>query len=97
MWFEQVVNGSPISTMNTVDFNPFVLFGNFKDFWVNIKCIYGVVDHIIDGSDVDDLWHNVKIQMKAIVDIEWENCRAIKDHVEQEKYNDLKNLPNLKI
>lgn len=43
------------------------------------------MDKAIDGSDFDDLWHDAKIQMKAIVKFEWKNCLDIIDGVEQEK------------
>lgn len=43
------------------------------------------MDKAIDGSDFDDLWHHAKIQMKAIVNVEWKNCLDITDGVEQEK------------
>lgn len=75
----QVVVGTPSAL------NPFVEFGNVKEFWSNIKCIYDVVDKVIDESNVDDLWHDVKLQMKAIVEIEWKNCLNITNGVEQEK------------
>lgn len=65
--------------------NPFILFGNFKDFWVNVKCIHRVADEVMDGSDVDDLWYDAKIKIKAIVDVEWRNCLNMGDSVEQEK------------
>lgn len=81
LWFAQVVNGGPSSAT----LNPFVLFGNFEEFWLNVKCIHRVVDKVMDESNVDDLWHDVKIQMKAIVDIEWSNCLQISDGAEQEK------------
>lgn len=80
MWFAQVVSGAPST------FNPIVAaLSNSKDFWLNIKCIYDVMDKAIDGSDVDDLWHDAKIQMKSIVNVEWKNCLDITDGVEQEK------------
>lgn len=78
------MNGAP-SSSSAIGLNPFTLFGNFKDFWVNIKCIHRVLNEVMDGSDVDDLWHDTKIKMKAIVDIEWKNCLAMDDSVEQEK------------
>lgn len=98
LWFAhctQVVNGAPSSSATVAEtatvgavpkLNPFILFGNFKDFWVNIKCIHRVLDEVMNDSHVDDLWHDLKIKMKKIVDIEWKNCLAIDDDaVEQEK------------
>lgn len=43
------------------------------------------MDKAIDGSDFDDIWHDAKIKMKAIVSVEWKNCLKITDGVEQEK------------
>lgn len=100
LWFTlciQVVDGAPSPSVAAASaaeaaaaLNPFILFGNFKDFWVNIKCIHQVLDEVMDDSDVDDLWHDLKIKMKKIVEIEWKNCLAIDDDaVEQEKYGNI--------
>lgn len=80
-WFEQVVNGAPTS----VAFNPFDVFSSFDDFRTNIQCIYNVVDEVMDESKADDLWHDAKIQLKSIVEVEWQNCLEMDDNAEQEK------------
>lgn len=75
----QVVVGTPSAL------NSFAELGNFEEFWLNIKCIYEVVDKVMDESKVDDLWHDAKLQMKAIVKIEWNNCLNFPNDVEQKK------------
>lgn len=80
--FAQVVNGG----LSSVTLNPFTSFGSFDEFWLNVKCIHGAVDKTMDESNVDDLWHDVKIKMNAIIDIEWKNCMEISDPVGHERF-----------
>lgn len=78
-----MVNGAP--TQQFIALNPFDVFGNLDDFRANIQCIYNVMDGVLDESMVDDLWHDAKIQLKSIVDVEWHNCLDKDADSEQEK------------
>lgn len=79
--FTQIVDVGSLSTI----LEPERLLGSFEEFWLNFNCIYRVVDKAMDESNVDDLWHDVKIKMNAIIDIEWKNCLRMDDPVEQER------------
>lgn len=78
-----MVNAAP--TQQSIDLNLFDVLGNLEDFRANIQCISNVVDGVLDESALDDLWHDAKIQLKSIVEVEWHNCLDKNDDTEQEK------------
>lgn len=39
----------------------------------------------MEESNVDDLWHDAKLQLNAIVELEWKNCLDMDDNSEREK------------
>lgn len=57
-----------------------------QDYWVDVKCIYGVVNDVMEGSDVEGLWADAKLNLEKLIGVDWQKCLQIGDKAQQEKW-----------
>lgn len=53
---------------------PYNIFADFQYFWSKCVCVFNTIDTTMNDSKMDELWHNFRVQMTAIVNVEWTNC-----------------------
>lgn len=61
------------------------IFADFQYFWSKCVCVFNSIDSIMGDSEMDDLWHNFRVQMTAIVNVEWTNCTKLVDTNQRRK------------
>lgn len=56
---------------------PYNVFADFPYFWSKCVCVFNSIDTNMNESELDGLWHNFKVQMTAIINLEWNNCTKL--------------------
>lgn len=62
---------------------PFDIFTSYRG---NIECVRDVANKIMDESEVNDLWSNIKTELNEIVEAKMSECLQIIDNSEQNEY-----------
>lgn len=83
IWIFQTTNDNfpkvDLQVANAVTAAESKIFNDFQYFWSKCVCIFHSVDKSMNESNMNDLWHTWRVQMTAIVNMEWNICTKLTD------------------